>query len=165
MITNLLKEIEFFCNLVSGFKNDVGSSKPIAAVTKPKPVGSGLGRWSMAKSKAPQKKTIPVPRKAPSADLFSTIFATKSTDTMTSAASSQTSSSSSATPRSIVSDIFEKKETSSESSTSDVLTNDVDVSAGGGGGAGGDGSNVGGSGDTNTLTITKVFDFAGEAVE
>ena len=64
-----------------------------------------------------------------------------------------------------MSDIFEKKETSSESSASDVLTNDVAVSAGGGGGAGGDGSNVGGSGDTNTVTITKVFDFAGEAVE
>ena len=65
-----------------------------------------------------------------------------------------------------MSDIFEKKETLSESSTSDVLTNDVAVSAGGGGGgAGGDGSNVGGSGDTNTVTITKVFDFAGEAVE
>ena len=72
----LIRKLIFLTScFISGFKNDVGSSKPIAAVTKPKPVGSGLGSWSMAKSKAPQKKTIPVPRKAPSADLFSTIFA------------------------------------------------------------------------------------------
>ena len=111
----------------------------------------------MAKSKVPpQKKTVAVPRKVPPADLFSTIFATKSTDTKTSVASEQTSSS--ATPRSIVSSIFEKKETSAETSASDVLTDDV-VSAGG------DDSGAGGSGDSDKVTITKVFDFAGEAVE
>ena len=123
------------------FKKDVVPAKPKAASAS-KPVGSGLGsfgRWS-SKPKTPTK----VVKKAPTS-VFSSIF-----DNIDSNNDSSRAEESEKRPpiRSVLSSIFEKrKESESTTAVSDV-TNDAKDENGG-----------------DHVTITKVFDFAGESVE
>ena len=124
------------------FKKDVVPAKPKAASAS-KPVGSGLGsfgRWS-SKPKTPTK----VVKKA-STSVFSSIFDNIDSDND----SSKADESEKRPPiRSVLSSIFEKKK-ESESTTTAVsdVTNDAKIDNGG-----------------DHVTITKVFDFAGESVE
>ena len=124
------------------FKKDVVPAKPKAA-TASKSVGSGLGsfgRWS-SKPKTPTRAV----KKAPTS-VFSSIF-----DNIDSNNDSSRAEESEKRPpiRSVLSSIFEKKK-DSESVTTAVndVTNDAKNENGG-----------------NHVTITKVFDFAGESVE
>ena len=121
------------------FKKDVVPAKPKAAAAS-KPVGSGLGsfgRWS-SKPKTPTR----VVKKAPTS-VFSSIFDNIESDND----SSKADESEKRPPiRSVLSSIFEKKKEST-TAVSDV-TNDAKIENGG-----------------DHVTITKVFDFAGESVE
>ena len=133
----------------SDFKKDV---KPVAAASKPKPVGSGLGSWSMAsKNSKTVKKVSTVPKKNPTS-IFSSIF-----DNIGNG-STKTESKPVEAPRSIISSIFEEKKiipaansTTLEDETSSSSQDKASV------------TEEDGSGDK--VTITKVFDFAGESIE
>ena len=124
------------------FKKDVVPAKPKAASAS-KPVGSGLGsfgRWS-SKPKTPTRAV----KKAPTS-VFSSIFDNIDSDND----SSKADESEKRPPiRSVLSSIFEKKK-ESESTTTAVsdVTNDAKDENG-----------------ADHVTITKVFDFAGESVE
>ena len=122
------------------FKKDVVPAKP-KAVAASKPVGSGLGsfgRWS-SKPKAPTR----VVKKA-SASVFSSIFDNIDSDND----SSKADESEKRPPiRSVLSSIFEKRKEREATAVNDV-TNEAKIENGG-----------------DHVTITKVFDFAGESVE
>jgi len=123
----------------SGFKKDVVPAKP-ATVAKAKPVGSSLGNWSMSKAGSKSKvvrKPAPPPKK-PSTNIFASIF-DKVEDT-------KTEEKVIVPPRSIISSIFEEKSRPPETSEDAVIADVVES-------------------EEDKVTITKVFDFAGESVE